>query len=340
MNKFAHINLDNLTHNLNIFKSVSKAEVFAVVKANAYGHGDKEVSKLLDKQGVLVLCVSSIEEALNIVEDVTADILIFGYTDIESIEKYHHPQFIYTAGSLNWINQLESLSTQVRLHIEVNTGMNRFGFKEKVDLQSALDTKHHIEGIYTHFTSSESDERVTLKQVENFKSIVHDLDYNFKYVHAGNTHGAFKNDPLFNAVRIGIGLYGWSVKDIGLKPVMSLYTQVVHVDVLHEGESVGYNQTYTTDKETYFATIPVGYADGFDVRNHGLDVYIENQSYPIIGKVCMDQSMIEVDGHIKVGDVVELIGPNRTVGTISKHLNVIPYIIYTSVGARVKRLYK
>lgn len=341
MKNFAKINLNHLSHNLQTFRNKSKTEIFAVVKANAYGHGDIEVSKHLENEGVEMFCVSSIYEAKQIVDHIKADILIFGVSEVDEIEKYHHPQFIYTLGSLAQLNDFESLPFKVRVHIEVNTGMNRFGFKTIESLKQALHTKHDIEGIYTHFTSSEENKQKTLDQLSLFKEWVVASEYDFKYIHASNSHGALSvSDPILNASRVGIGLYGYSDFGDDLKEVLSLFTKVMHMDTLNQGESVGYNGVYTAEKNTCYGMCPIGYADGFDIRNSGLDVYIKGKPYPILGKICMDQMMIEVDEQVSIGDEVELIGPNRTLATVSKKLGVIPYIVLTNLGMRIERIYE
>ena len=341
MNKVAEIDLGNLTYNYHQFKSFSKREVFPVLKANAYGHGDIEVAKTLEKAGAKLVCVASIDEALHLVNHIKMDILIFGYTDIEDIKAHHHSQFIYTMGSFEWFNQAETLDFKIRVHLKVNTGMNRFGFKEIESMQHVLVTKHCVEGIYTHFSSSDESIDITKKQIIRFEKILGELNFSFKYIHASNTDGIDKSDVDFlNAVRVGIGLYGYCECVLKLKPVLSLYTVVKHVDTITKGEAVGYNQVDVLDYDTYFAMLPIGYADGFDVRNYGLDVYINNKPYRILGKICMDQMMIEVDETINIGDRVELIGPNRSLESISKHMGVIKYVVLTALGSRIKRIYK
>lgn len=341
MNKFAEIDLGNLTYNYHQVRTFSKREVFPVLKANAYGHGDIEVAKTLEKAGAKLVCVASIDEALHLVDYIKMDILIFGYTDIADIKADHHDQFIYTMGSLEWFNQAETLDFKIRVHLKINTGMNRFGFKELALIQHVLSTKHFVEGIYTHFSSSDESIDITKAQVNQFEKILNELNFSFKYIHASNTDGIDKSDVEFlNAVRVGIGLYGYCACDLELKPVLSLYTVVKHIDVITKGEAVGYNQADVLDYDSYFAMLPIGYADGFDVRNYGLDVYIKHKPYRILGKICMDQMMIEVDDTINIGDRVELIGPNRSLDSISNHMGVIKYVILTALGPRIQRIYK
>ena len=332
MNKVVKLNIDNLHHNLNYFKETTQKEVFPVVKANAYGHGDVEIVQALNKMDVKVICVASIDEAKRIVSYTDKDILIFGYTSLDSIEKDHHPQFIYTWG--NDVNY-ESLTDPVRFHIEVNTGMNRFGFKDMDSIKKTLKTKHKIEGIYTHFSSSDSSKKETERQLHIFEEIVHNLNFQFEYIHASNTSGAtYVDSDLLNASRVGLGLYGLIEP---LKPVLSLYGKIVHIDTIHKGETVGYNQTFQSQKTMKFGMVPIGYADGLDMRQTTLPIYINQKPFPILGKICMDQMMVAVDDTVRLGDWVEIIGPNRSIKIIADTIGVIPYVVCTGLSERLKK---
>ena len=332
---WVEINLDSLAHNYNYYKEVTKKEVFGVVKANAYGHGDVEVARKLEAMGIQMLCVSSLDEALHLKKHgIETDILIFSYVNPVDVRLYNDPQFIFTICSMEWFSLVSDMD--VRLHLEVDTGMNRMGVKDIQEAKFILSSGKEIEGLYTHFSSADSDLDETQRQFLLFKYIHSVLEYEFKWVHAGNSSGALcVDDSILNANRIGLGLYGYG--DDNLKPVLSWYTRIIHVQHLYKGESVGYNRDYISDRDGYFATLPVGYADGFDVRNRGLDVYTKGAYHSILGKICMDQTMISVDEDAAVGDVVELLGLNRTGGAIAAHLNTIIYVVLTGISARVQR---
>lgn len=339
---FAHIDLDALAFNYQYFKNITQKSVFAVIKADAYGHGDIAVAKTLARVGCEVFCVSSMDEALNLYRNgITQDILIFGYVHPESITLHHQPNFIYTIPSLEWVKAMNNRHLVVRAHLEINTGMNRFGVKT---LQEAKEIINHfqgtLEGIYTHFSSSEESTTTTTQQLDLFDSFLTALDYSFKWVHASNTHGAsIANQESLNAVRVGIGLYGYSDYERDLKPVLSLYSHITHIDKLEVGEKVGYNGTFEAKQPMHFGTIAIGYADGFDTRNKGLDLYIEGKPYPILGKICMDQTMMRVDESTQVGDVVELIGPHRPLQKVAEFMGVIPYVVLVGLRHRIERRY-
>lgn len=332
---WVEINLEALAHNYNFYKTKTNKEVFGVIKANAYGHGDVEVAKKLQSLGVQVLCVSSLDEALHLRENgITTDVLIFSYVSPSDVRAYNAEQFIFTIPSMEWFSVVSEMN--VRLHLEIDTGMNRMGIKDIQEAKFILSSGKEIEGLYTHFSSAGNDEAETKRQLSLFKYIHSVLNYDFKWVHAGNSNGALSiNDDFLNANRIGLGLYGYGHEC--LKPVLSWYTRVVHKQYLYKGESVGYDREYISDIDGYFATLPVGYADGFDMGNRGLDVYMNGSYHSIAGKVCMDQTMILVDDKTNVGDVVELLGEHRKGVDVANHLGTIIYVVLTGISARVQR---
>ncbi|HZJ87081.1 MAG TPA: alanine racemase, partial [Erysipelothrix sp.] len=257
---------NHLIHNYKTYQQKSSLEVFAVVKANAYGHGDIIVSKTLEPY-VKVFCVSSLDEAIHLYHaGIRKDILIFSYVDIKMIEKYHQDNFIYTALSLDWVKSLLTLNKKIRVHIKVDTGMNRVGIKDIEEIKEIL-TLINVEGIYTHFSSSDDNKEVTLHQLSQFETILKDLNVSFKWVHTSNTHASsYVTSKHINAMRLGIGLYGYEKDTSDLKQVMHLMTKVIHLFEVDENETIGYNQTYKVDKKSKIATLPIGYADGIDMR--------------------------------------------------------------------------
>ncbi|WP_157777186.1 alanine racemase [Erysipelothrix larvae] len=342
------IDLDAITNNIKLYESVTNKTVFGVVKANAYGHGDIMIARHLESLGIRVLCVSSLDEALHLYKHgITADILIFGPTDPQAIALYHKPQFIYTLTSMEYFKRLSDDMQQVRFHIEVNTGMNRLGFKEVEEIKEVLDTTPHIiEGIYTHFSSADEVSDFTDTQAKRFESILNTLDYPFKWIHAGNSHGSISyQNPSVNAQRIGIGMYGYvepnmfEAFSLKLKLAMKLETMIVHIDSLRKGEPVGYNRTFHADQDMLFGTLPIGYADGLNPLNQRLPFKVGKRNMPILGKICMDQTMIQVNSSDSVGDWVEIVGPNRSLYEIAQHTDTIPYVVMAQLNDRITRKY-
>lgn len=334
---WAEISLDKLNHNYqSLSNQIGDRSVFPVVKANAYGHGMIEMAKAFEQMGAQILCVSAIEEAVKLVESgISVDILIFGRTSNKAIQKYHHPQFIYTISSIAWLNEIEK---PVRLHLEINTGMNRMGIKLKSEIFQVLKN-HKVEGIYTHFASN-TENQFTQRQLMNFKQIIAEISLSeIKWIHVGNIPLAYLEElPNVNGVRFGLSLYGYHPY-LPLEPVLSLYSKISHIDYLSEGETVGYDYTYIANKDEIFATVPIGYADGFDLRQKLYPVYIKGNAFPIIGKICMDQLMIRGNQSIQVDDTVELIGEHRELDAVSFKTGLTIYEVLSRLPERLQRKY-
>ncbi len=331
----AIIDVDALVYNYQYYKEKTDLEVFAVVKANAYGHGDVLVTDAL-KDHVKVFCVSSLDEALHLKEaGITQDILIFSYVSPQYVEKYQDQQFIYSAISYDWFEAVKDFD--IRVHLKIDTGMNRVGIKNFEDIEKILKLqKNQVEGIYTHFSSSDDDLVYTNSQVKKFEALVEKCNYPFKWVHASNTHAAINiQSDVFNAMRLGIGLYGYEKDNHDLKKVMHLKTSIIQIQKIEAYETVGYNRTFEADEEMLIATLPIGYADGFDVRMKS--VLIGNKKYPIVGKICMDQCMVRVDETVKLHDTVSLILDYEET---QSETGIMPYILMTCISSRVSRVKK
>lgn len=333
------IDVDALLDNYNELKKAANTAVFAVVKANAYGHGDVEISKVLSTTDTPFLCVSSLDEANYLYQHgIDHDVLIFGYVDPDSIVQGHKANFVYTISSESWCRKAVALGLNVRVHLEVNTGMNRVGIKDIQTIKEIV-TDYKVEGIYTHFQSPD-DLEAGHQQMRRFNEVLAALDVSFQWLHLGNAPiSIVKENPHINGSRFGLGMYGYRIDLPGLKPVMSLYTKIVHTDTMEEGETLGYDYTYTATQTTRFATVAIGYADGFDPRQAVLPVVIREKAYPIIGKICMDQCMIHIDDAVQVGDVVTLMGPGRTTAMIDQATLIMPYIQLSSLSPRIRRDY-
>lgn len=336
---FAIIDLDSLVENIKEIEKQSHKTVFPVVKANAYGHGMLEIAAFLDNRSFPYICVSSIDEALQLVGvGISTPILIFSYVSRDAIEDFHQANFVYTVTSMSHLHEIEKLSAHVKLHLEINCGMNRYGIKPK-DYQE-IQTQHDIEGIYTHFSSNEINE-YTIRQSHLFKEFIQGLKVPPKMVHVGNAPiELIKNEDYIHGLRLGLGMYGYRSDVHNLKPVLSLYSKINHIDTLFEGESLGYDQTYIATGEEKYATVPIGYGDGFDMRNNMSPVYINGDPYSIIGKICMDQLMVSINDAVHIKDQVELIGKSRDVLKISKDTGISPYVVLTSLSERIRRVYK
>lgn len=336
------VNLNNLKYNYDFYKDKTNKQIFSIVKANAYGLGAIEVSKYLISLGSNYLGVATLEEALELRDNgITSPILVMGYVAIENAQLAFENNITLTVISLSWAKELfESSVSGLNLHIKINSSMNRLGhdnFEETSKSLNLLKVKHNVEGIFTHYCCTD---KVTVsKDFIKFKKIVNKLNYNFKWIHAANSYNAleFKED-FTNAIRVGIGLYG-GLKNFGLKNVAQLKSEVVMIREVMPNEIISYDGLYKVEHKLKVAILTIGYADGLRRSDSGNSVFINNNKYPIIGNICMDQMMIAVDDKVSLYDEVEIFGNNIDISDIADSRNTIDYEVLTSVSSRVYRKY-
>lgn len=365
----AEVNLNAIKHNYyEIRKHVPKeVEVMAIVKADAYGHGSKEVANLLQTVGVNRFAVAIVKEGEELRKSgITSPILVLGYTpraDIHALLENDLTQTVFSYDMAKILSdEAGKLGKKVNVHIKVDTGMGRIGFLsspqsiEEVKRIAALPNLN-MEGIFTHFsTADEEDASYTKKQWDIFEGFLTELrqvGIELPVIHAANSAAIMCHTYAdLNVVRPGIILYGYypshylNGKVLDLIPAMTLKTQIVHIKELPEGHYVGYGRKYCTTHKTKIATIPVGYADGYS-RNLGNKgrVLIRGQYAPIVGNICMDQFMVDVTNidNVSLEDEVVLFGKQGeqeiSVEEIASLLGTINYEIVCMIGKRVPRIY-
>jgi len=354
----ALIRKKNLLHNFTIIKNlVGKKKVMVVLKADAYGHGLIECAKLLQKADYIG--VAYLEEALILRKNkIKKHILVLGAVNSSQIKDFILNDIDITGSSLEKLIQVSNiakhLKRKAKVHLKIDTGMGRIGvqydrverFFSKVFKLENID----IVGIYTHFSSADTDKKYTLLQYNRFEQVLKTLsqhiEINKLIVHIANSPflSNFQNLDIKDMVRVGLMLYGYSpnkkIQKI-LKPVMKLETVVSYFKVLEKGEYISYQKLYKTQKQDRIVTLPIGYADGYSIEfsNKG-KVYINDNIYPVIGKICMDQCMVNIgDGQAYVGDRVELFGEEINLWELCKNTNQSPYTVLTGITQRVPRIY-
>ena len=364
---YAEIDLDAMNSNVsNVIKKMYPAKVMAVIKADAYGHGALRTVQELSELGVYAYGVATAEEALTLRrEGVTQPILILGYVFESSFDELIINNIDLTLFDLETAELLQAHAQKLRrtvlVHIKVDTGMGRLGLQpddQSLEIIKKINSFKNIkiDGMFTHFACADSKDKTFVNQQINvfsdFVSRVKDEKIDIPIVHCFNSAAIMEFDkPLFDMVRCGIITYGLKpseeVEDNGikLKPVMSIKSRVTYVKKVGAGFPVSYGSTYVTDKETEIATIPVGYADGYPrlLSNKGR-VIVNGRYANIIGRVCMDQFMIDVTGlNVKRGDTVILLGSDgentvsaEEIGNISGRFN---YELICDVNKRVPRVY-
>ena len=370
---WAEVDLDILAENLKSLRAKVKngALLCAVVKADGYGHGAIALSRLYENMGLEWLAVSNVEEALELRESgIKTNILVLGYTPPASaafLGKYGISQCVMSREYAEELSRSALDAKQrVKIHIKLDTGMGRLGFfakNEAATRQAALNDIEYVcslsglvpEGIFTHFSSSDegdSGEDFTLDQLNSFESAVCELEkrgLRFEIKHAAAS-AAILDYPSshFNMVRAGIALYGSLPSDkiknaVSLRPAMKLKTVAVQVKKLFKGETLSYGRTYTADKDRIVATIPIGYADGFLRRGSecGVEVELRGKRAAIIGRICMDQCIIDVTDieGASVGDEVTVFGGIISVEELAARNGTIPYEIYCLLSKRIPRVY-
>lgn len=340
-------NIDNLKYNINKLKNHSNKKMIAVIKANGYGNGDQFVAETAVEAGADYLAVSSLDEALSLrKEKISAPILILGYVNPSFYQLLIDNDITTTVVSLDWVNEIIKFPIKnLKVHIKVDTGMNRIGINNLKDIRVAIDKLSkalvNIEGIFTHFACSDFDDlTITNMQYGKFKEIVQNLNYHFEYIHCNNTDATigFIAD-IANATRCGLGIYGYSSSNFDLKPCVQLFSKIINIKKIKAGEFVGYGATYTATEDEFIATIPIGYADGWIRKNQGRNAYVGNEYAQFVGRICMDQCMLKVSKMYPVGTPVELFGNNISLKSVADDLNTIPYEILTILSDRLTKIY-
>ena len=361
---WAEVDLDCIHANLTSIKKHLPQEVkmIAVVKANAYGHGDVQVAETALEAGAAYLAVAFMDEAIALRnKGVSTPILVLGATRPEDIHVAAKFGITLTVFQPEWLEEaLKHLKTadKISVHIKVDTGMGRIGVKTLSELTAveqiiSENDPFNLEGIYTHFaTADELDDTYMYQQLALFESMVAALKQKPKYIHSSNSAAALRYPKTyFNAVRIGIAMYGLTPSlemeseiPFQLREAFSLRSRLVHVKKMQKGERVSYGATYETGDEEWIGTIPIGYADGWIRKLQGQEVLVKGTRSPIVGRICMDQCMIKLPQHVPLGTIVTLIGAEEnqliSVNEIAKKLDTINYEVPCIITSRVPRLYK
>lgn len=339
-------------------------EIIAVVKANAYGHGDIEISKAALQAGASMLAVATPEEALHIRAAISeVPIIILGAVSIDFIPFAAQQNITLTVFSSQWVKEAQqkysSFINLVKVHLKIDSGMGRIGVRELQELHTLYkdvteSTLFELDGVFTHFsTADEEDTTYYELQKDRFLKMVNSLPAKPRLVHAANTAASLvKGGVEFDAVRFGISMYGLSPSEYvehhlpyTLQPALQLETAVVHVKELRKGQHVGYGANYEVQQDSeWIATLPIGYADGLLRGLEGQEVLVQGRRAPIVGRVCMDQTMIRLPFEVPIGEPVILIGKQGSeeipMEEWAKKLKTIVYEIACMISPRITRLYR
>ncbi len=343
---YVEINLSNIKYNVKqLVNRYNEYKYYiGVVKADSYGHYDNKVVETIISGGVNYLAVATLDEALIIRKDIKdIPILCLGIIDIEDLPICIDNNITITISNLEYLKRINL--SNLKVHIKLNTGMNRLGINNINELNETYklikDKNLILEGIYTHIYNA-TNEETTIKQFNKFEDLTKDINLNeipIVHIGASETTEYYKKKDYVNGCRLGISMYGLvDYKDISFKSTFSLYSKVIQINKVYN-ETVGYNGEYKVNGEELIAVVPIGYADGIIRKNTGRNIYINDKEYKIVGNICMDMLFVKVDNTIKVGDKVTIIKDINHIKEISKYLDTIPYEIICSISKRVPRVY-
>ena len=368
---YAGVNLDYVGENIDSIASNLKPDtgIIAVIKTDAYGHGALPIAKELEHKDVVFgYGVATAEEALQLKNNgIRKPIIIIGYSFPSAYEEMIVRDVRLTVFTPEMLEEINSIAKRLgliaRVHIKVDTGMSRIGIYPDDEglsfVQTALGyTNIRVEGIFTHLArADEEDKKYALRQLTRFHDFVdrvkEELGFSFDIVHCLNSAGIIElNEYCDTCVRAGIIMYGMWPSDevrrdiIALKPLLSLKSHITFIKKVPAGVQISYGGTYETDSETVVATVPVGYGDGYprSLSNKGY-VLVRGMRVPIIGRVCMDQFMIDVSlvPGVSTFDEVTLIGTDGkeciTMEDLQHWSGMLNYELACLIGKRVPRVY-
>lgn len=371
---WTEISLDNAKKNFKLIKEkIGETKLCCVIKADGYGHGAVSLAALYERLGADYFAVSNLDEAKELRDyNISLPILILGYTPEENavdLAELNISQAVYSLEYAKALSeQCEINKIEIKVHIKLDTGMSRIGFMCQEfprDNNSIEEIKNACnleglkpEGVFTHFCVSDSDaegKEFTERQYDNFRHTINSLKengVNFEIVHCSNS-GAIEDYPetYCDMVRAGIILYGLAPSPLlndrlDLVPCMSMKTVIAHIKTIKKGATVSYGRTFTAEKDMKVATVPVGYADGF-IRAYSKGGYmiVNGKRADIIGRICMDQTMLDISDidDVNIGDEVLVFGSGengeRTADDLAVCSDTINYEVVCTISKRVPRLY-
>lgn len=359
------IDLNAFKHNLKYYKSLvnPSTKIIVMVKAFAYGLGLSKISEVLSGENVDYLAVAYTDEAVELRKaGYQKPLLVFNPEPhcFDNIIRYHIEPEIYSLDILQAFidtinnNAAYQMAAPFPIHIKLDTGMHRLGFMpyevpeliEKVKASGKLN----IKSVFTHLVAAEMPEHdhFTREQINLFLHLFDEIEHSFSYPilkHVLNSAG-IERFPQYqmDLVRLGIGLYGFTTNaqtEKKLKPVCHLYSRIAQIKTVKQGDTVGYGRSFVAPSDRQIAIVFLGYADGLprSLSNKG-ELYVNGKMAPIVGNVCMDITMIDVTGiTCKVGDMVEVFGPNFKLKQFADMIGTIPYEVLTDISSRVRRIY-
>lgn len=354
---WAQIDLDAVRDNYEYIRRqlAEDCRLMAVVKADAYGHCVQYIAKLYDELGVAWFAVSNLEEALQLRQmGLSQRILILSYTPPEAVESLAAHNITTAVVSLEHAEALSARAAacgvHLTVHVKVDTGMARVGLRDTADIIAAARLPHlTAEGIFTHFATADTeDEAFVRTQFAAFQAHIaaaKAAGVEFSLHHCCNSAATLRYPEMhMDMVRPGIILYGCMPDGSAnphLRPALSLKTVVSQVKTVEAGETVSYGRTFTASQPMQLATVPIGYADGYSrLFSNRAAMLVAGKRAPVVGRVCMDQTMLDVSGveTVAAGDTVTVFGEGLPVEELATAIGTISYELLCLIGKRVPRV--
>ena len=343
---YVYINLKHIRNNVKkIINNIDNYKYYiGVVKADSYGHYDNKVVKAIIEGGCNYLAVATLDEALEIRKEIKdIGILCLGIIPTNYLHFCEENNIDITISNYNYLNSIKDKNLKV--HLKINTGMNRLGMNNSTDINKCISTIKEsnliLQGIYTHMYKPD-DERITIKQEQVFEELTKEVDLStIPMVHLGASEYSlnYPKKDYANTTRLGIIMYNLVPNNLNLEDTFKVESRVIEIHDL-ENETVGYNGNYKVNGKEKIAVVPIGYADGIIRKNTGRDVFINDKRYQIVGNICMDMLFVKVDDKVKIHDRVEIIKDSNHINEIANYLETIPYEVICTISKRVPRVYE
>ena len=355
------VDRNKIISNFNYLKSLQKeAEIFPVLKSNAYGHGLKELCHILNKTSASMVVVDSFPEAQIVYHNFKGRVLILGEMPINAYKytRLSRTDFIvYNSDTLKYISRY---GKRVRVHLFVNSGMNREGIKNLgifIDENRRYLERVDVVGLCSHLASADDQESsLNIEQENSFLAdlaVLRAAGFFPRFVHLGNSAAILSlNNKLLTAYRAGLSLYGYSsLKNLNnkkneLQPALQIFSHIVSLQELKKGEAVSYNETYRADNDVLIGVIPFGYFEGLDRRlSNQAKFLVEDKDgdfyAAVAGRVCMNLTCLEINRPVRIGDVVKVVSNNpedlNSVVNISNQIGTIPYEFLAKLQSNIRR---
>ena len=344
-NTYANIYLDNIKNNVKkiIEKYNSYKYYIGVVKADCYGHNGSKCVKSIIDGGCNYLAVSSLDEALEIRKEFDIPILCLGIINEKYMDICEKEKIDVTVTNYDYFNKIKYYN--LNIHLKIDTGMNRLGIKDNLELKKIINELNNsnlkLKGIFTHIYKA-SDEYLTDKQINKFKEITNGIDLtkiDMIHIAQSDTLINHKKIDFANGCRLGIIMYGLTNNNLKLNKTFELISEIIEIKKIKKGETVSYDGNYKAEKETIIGIVSIGYADGINRKMTGAYIYINNKKYKIIGNICMDMLMVEIDDTISLYDKVYIFKDINHINELSNYVGTIPYELLCNISKRVPRFY-